>query len=1134
MSNSSNDLSILIKTILDKTSKTNIKTEVETLITNLQKKVGTINIKIGGTGLSQLISQINKISSSMQNIKTPNFNFDNKTKELSRFNMAIINAERNIEVTGRRVSTIKDELGKVTMEVTSATGYVEKYKYQWDSVSKMLIRINREQKDNVGTIDALQAKYKGLTDSLNKGKYGSFIDKSAMKSFEDSLKNVEVLDKKILNDLQNQFNQIKANAQAYKSIYDQGIGNQKKNYIQNGIKQLQLEQKERQKNEEDYIKQLRKSAEEKLKLNTKNNEAFANSLIKQRKQQEKDAQTQAKISNKDQLDTYNLKLKQQQEIENALLQTEIKRRQELEKIEQSQAKVINSTQNKNYTQSQKDEEARLKTQQQVNDTARKLAYEQEQNRLNVTTNTQKSIERLILGSNETIAEQQKRINSISANEYENVWKKAEQNVQKEKEKLRQKEIQDRVKLLQQEQKERQKLAQDNVKQLRKETEDKFKLNNTLQSQQMKFNSGLDRMVSGKTGQFIDPKELLNVKTLIKDLNSLDKVKLEKIRGEIAKLGQDAGLIFKQIDSQSKLSNNLKIKLPSLEGDLNKLPKGIKEVDEAFKKLERLKTLSNALDTKTKAGEIVDPKLLLALQKYELELNKATNEAKKYVNMLNTLEATKDKLDKGFNRMISGKTGKYVDPADITRIDSLIKSLDSLDKLKLNNIREEIAKIGQQAGQEFTKIKQIQSQLDTLGKHKIDLGIVKEDIKSMPKTSPYVAEVRKQYTEYIRYIRSLEKELNAGNILDSSKIIDIDKFKKNLNKALNELKNFNKDMKSQLDKLNIKQNRIIPIEAKLKLLPQEDDGVKSLFKKITALKDFINKSEISIKSGKLINEDQIRSVDSAIVKLRELQKTLTSTLTSNKQQKIFDFNIMTSELAMFKSEIEKMKSSLSVGGNVVNKSSIDEFGKLTLEIRNQAGYIEKLKFQWDSVSQSLRKVNIEQSQNNDALKTFKISSFKSIADISKNYKGFITKDEIKNLVDYIKNIEVLDAQTRKLANNRISNLSNKGKNNSEIQDLEHKLLLYKKIAEFESKNARTRYGSNIDKSALDAYLSGVSKLNSSTDNLKKKMKELDVEYRRIVSNARTAAAELNNSNKSFMELFRIAMQRFPKMNGEMVA
>ena len=1130
----SQDLSILIKTILDKTSKTNITTEIETLITNLQKKVGTLSIKIGGTGFKELVSQINKISSSMQNIKTPNFDFDNKTKELLRFNMAIINAERNIEVTGRRVSTIKDELGKVTMEVTSATGYVEKYKYQWDSVSKMLIRINREQKDNVGTIDALQAKYKGLTDSLNKGKLRSFVDKNALKSFEDSLKNVEVLDKKILNDLQNQFNQIKANAQAYKSIYDQGIGNQKKNYIQNGIKQLQLEQKERQKNEEDYIKQLRKSAEEKLKLNTKNNEAFANSLIKQRKQQEKDAQTQAKISNKDQLDAYNLKLKQQQEIENALLQTEIKRRQELEKIEQSQAKVINSTQNKNYTQSQKDEEARLKTQQQVNDTARKLAYEQEQNRLNVTTNTQKSIERLILGSNETIAEQQKRINSISANEYENVWKKAEQNVQKEKEKLRQKEIQDRVKLLQQEQKERQKLAQDNVKQLRKETEDKFKLNNTLQSQQMKFNSGLDRMVSGKTGQFIDPKELLNVKTLIKDLNSLDKVKLEKIRGEIAKLGQDAGLIFKQIDNQSKLSNNLKIKLPSLEGDLNKLPKGIKEVDEAFKKLERLKTLSNTLDTKTKTGEIVDPKLLLALQKYELELNKATNEAKKYVNMLNTLEATKDKLDKGFNRMISGKTGKYVDPADITRIDSLIKSLDSLDKLKLNNIREEIAKIGQQAGQEFTKIKQIQSQLDTLGKHKIDLGIVKEDIKSMPKTSPYVAEVRKQYTEYIRYIRSLEKELNAGNILDSSKIIDIDKFKKNLNKALNELKNFNKDMKSQLDKLNIKQNRIIPIEAKLKLLPQEDDGVKSLFKKITALKDFINKSEISIKSGKLINEDQIRSVDSAIVKLRELQKTLTSTLTSNKQQKIFDFNIMTSELAMFKSEIEKMKSSLSVGGNVVNKSSIDEFGKLTLEIRNQAGYIEKIKFQWDSVSQSLRKVNIEQSQNNDALKTFKISSFKSIADISKNYKGFITKDEIKNLVDYIKNIEVLDAQTRKLANNRISNLSNKGKNNSEIQDLEHKLLLYKKIAEFESKNARTRYGSNIDKSALDAYLSGVGKLNSSTDNLKKKMKELDVEYRRIVSNARTAAAELNNSNKSFMELFRIAMQRFPKMNGEMVA
>jgi len=554
-----NDLSILIKILMDKTSKTNITTEVENLISQLQKKIGTLNIKIGGTGLSQLISQLNQISSSMQNIKTPNFDFDNKSKELLAFNKAIMHTERNIETTGRRVSTIKDELGKVTMEVTSATGYVEKYKYQWDSVSKMLIRINREQKDSIGTVDALQAKFKGLIETLNKGKLGSFVDKSALKTFEDSLKGIEVLDKKILTDLQNQFNQIKKNAQL------------------------------------------------------------------------------------------------------------------LSKVENS--------------------------------------YQSQLNKLN-------------------------------------------------------------------------------------------------------------------------PKVI----------------------------------------SSDKMAEQIKL-----------MPIGTKEVDEAKRKVETFQKYLYSLDLRIKKGEVIPQETFRILNRYEAEVKRVIKNTQDMVN-------------------------------------------------------------------------------------------------------------------------------NSGS--------------------------------------------------------------------------------------------------------------------NTKKQKIFDFNIMTSELAMFKSEIEKMKSSLSVGGNVVNKSSIDEFGKLTLEIRNQAGYIEKLKFQWDSVSQSLRKVNIEQSQNNDALKTFKISSFKSIADISKNYKGFITKDEIKNLVDYIKNIEVLDTQTRKLASNRISNLSNKSKNNSEIQDLEHKLLLYKKIAEFESKNARTRYGSNIDKSALDAYLSGVGKLNSSTDNLKKKMKELDVEYRRIVSNARTAAAELNNSNKSFMELFRIAMQRFP--------
>jgi len=74
---------------------------------------------------------------------------------------------------------------------------------------------------------------------------------------------------------------------------------------------------------------------------------------------------------------------------------------------------------------------------------------------------------------------------------------------------------------------------------------------SILAQQMKFNSGLDRMSQGKTGQFINPIELQTVKNMISSLNNLDKTSLEKIRSQIAKLGQDAGLAYKQLSDLDK-------------------------------------------------------------------------------------------------------------------------------------------------------------------------------------------------------------------------------------------------------------------------------------------------------------------------------------------------------------------------------------------------------------------------------------------------------------------------------------------------------------------------------------------------------------------------------------------------------
>ena len=84
-----------------------------------------------------------------------------------------------------------------------------------------------------------------------------------------------------------------------------------------------------------------------------------------------------------------------------------------------------------------------------------------------------------------------------------------------------------------------------------------KESNSLQAQQMKFNSGLDKLLQGKVGQFINSVELQRIKDLIANLNNLDKVSLQHIRNEIGQLGRDANKILstKSLSEQIKLTQS---------------------------------------------------------------------------------------------------------------------------------------------------------------------------------------------------------------------------------------------------------------------------------------------------------------------------------------------------------------------------------------------------------------------------------------------------------------------------------------------------------------------------------------------------------------------------------------------------
>jgi len=87
------------------------------------------------------------------------------------------------------------------------------------------------------------------------------------------------------------------------------------------------------------------------------------------------------------------------------------------KSDLAQNTAINNASDSAYVQAQRDEQARLRARQEASDTARRMMADEENQRVATTTNAQRRIEQAISGSNETIAQQQARMNSSQANGY---------------------------------------------------------------------------------------------------------------------------------------------------------------------------------------------------------------------------------------------------------------------------------------------------------------------------------------------------------------------------------------------------------------------------------------------------------------------------------------------------------------------------------------------------------------------------------------------------------------------------------------------------------------------------------------------------------------------------------------------
>ena len=112
--------------------------------------------------------------------------------------------------------------------------------------------------------------------------------------------------------------------------------------------------------------------------------------------------------------------------------SEIRIKTDANKSDLAQTNAINKT-------IEKENQDRIKAQQNASDLARRLMVEEENRRISVVTEAQTRIERAILGSNETISQQQNRMNSTNGHAYEQVWHRAFENRRNEEERLVQRE-----------------------------------------------------------------------------------------------------------------------------------------------------------------------------------------------------------------------------------------------------------------------------------------------------------------------------------------------------------------------------------------------------------------------------------------------------------------------------------------------------------------------------------------------------------------------------------------------------------------------------------------------------------------------------------------------------------------------
>lgn len=121
-----------------------------------------------------------------------------------------------------------------------------------------------------------------------------------------------------------------------------------------------------------------------------------------------------------------------------------------------------------------------------------------------------------------------------------------------------------------------------------------------------------------------------------------------------------------------------------------------------------------------------------------------------------------------------------------------------------------------------------------------------------------------------------------------------------------------------------------------------------------------------------------------------------------------------------------------------------------------------------------------------------------------------------------NTAINGAQTEKEINRieqALNRVNQRAVNNNNLD-------IFRRQAQLNAQNIQRTHGGHVDNAQIQAYLNSVNALTSRTPNLTQRMRELNIQFREISANARTAAGATQQAGASFGHMMSQAMTKFP--------